>query len=141
MLAPLLDAEGRTAFFLGGQINCSTTIHSCSDILRLLSMTENSEGVDDPYPAAASTKSGSSALNGFFKAFRSKNSERFPALGEAGMEQKLLSKIERMNFKDQMEMFYTAYSTVCPTLISHHPLPLSTATTTAYKTLACCSSS
>lgn len=36
-VSPLLDEYGNVAFFLGGQINCSTTIHSCTDILRILS--------------------------------------------------------------------------------------------------------
>lgn len=112
-VTPLLDADGKTSFFLGGQINCSTTIHSCSDILRLLSMSDDSEAVDDPYLAssAASTRGGTSPLNAFFRAFRShKNSDKFPDSRDAGMEQNLLTKIERMNFKEQMEMFYTAYS-------------------------------
>jgi phototropin len=109
--APLLDEQGRTAFFLGGQINCSTTIHNCSDLLRLLSMSEDSNVVDDPYLNSSSNKSGTSALHAFFKAFRSKNNDRYSD-APAGMEQNLISQIERMNFKEQMEMFYTAYSKV-----------------------------
>ena len=31
---------------------------------------------------------------------------------EAGMENGLISKIEKMNFRNQMKMFYTAYSKV-----------------------------
>lgn len=120
MIAPLLDAEGKTAFFLGGQINCSTTIHSCSDILRLLSMSEDSEAVDDPYLTATSTKPGSSGINGFFKALLGRNRQKAPDSREAGMEQNLINKIERMNFKDQMDMFYTAYSKVCPLILSCH---------------------
>jgi hypothetical protein len=36
-VSPLLDEDGSVVFFLGGQINCSTTIHSCTDILKILS--------------------------------------------------------------------------------------------------------
>jgi phototropin len=114
MIAPLLDADGRTVFFLGGQINCSTTIHSCSDILRLLSMSDDSDVVDDAYLARPiSTKTGSSGLNAFFKALRGKNIEKFSDPREAGIESRLINRIEKMNFKDQMDMFYTAYSKVC----------------------------
>jgi phototropin len=117
LVAPLLDADGRTAFFLGGQINCSTTIHSCSDILRLLSMSDDADAVDDPYLSSGTTgkPAQASGLNGFFKSLRGKNSEKFSdSPREAGMEQNLINKIERMNFKDQMDAFYTAYSKVCP---------------------------
>ena len=112
-VAPLLDAEGRTAFFLGGQINCSTTIHSCSDILRLLSMSEDPEAVDDPHLATAASKTASSGLHGFFKAFLNRNNDKYFDSREAGMEHSLINQIERKEFREQMEMFYTAYSKVC----------------------------
>lgn len=75
-------------------------------------MSEDSEMVDDPHLATSTSKPGSSGLHGLFKAFRSRNSDKYPDLREAGMEQHLINKIERMNFKEQMEMFYTAYSKV-----------------------------
>lgn len=40
--APLLNEKGEVSFFLGGQINCSTTIHSCTDVLKVLSINEKS---------------------------------------------------------------------------------------------------
>jgi hypothetical protein len=75
-------------------------------------MSEDSNVMDDPYLNSSSNKSGTSAIHAFFKAFRSKNTDRYPD-APAGMEQNLISQIERMNFKEQMEMFYTAYSKVC----------------------------
>lgn len=60
-----------------------------------------------------SIKTGSSGLHGFFKALRGKNiNEKFSEPREAGIESKLINKIERLNFKDQMDLFYTAYSKV-----------------------------
>ena len=47
----------------------------------------------------------------FFKAFR-KDTNNKVEIREAGMERGLLSKIENMDFKKQMQMFYTAYSKV-----------------------------
>ena len=138
MAAPLLDSEGRTAFFLGGQINCSTTIHSCSDILRLLSMSDDSEIVDDQYLGSPPpSKSGGSGLNGFFKALRGKNGDKPSDTRDAGIEQKLLNKIERMNFKDQMEAFYTTYSKVCHCQFATSLNPITTAHTIRYPTVSC----
>ena len=42
-VSPLLDEEGNVSFYLRGQISCSTTIRSCIDILKILSL--NDEGV------------------------------------------------------------------------------------------------
>ncbi|ETS86397.1 hypothetical protein PFICI_00225 [Pestalotiopsis fici W106-1] len=37
-MAPLCDDNGNVVFFLGGQINCSTTIHTNVDVMRVLSV-------------------------------------------------------------------------------------------------------
>jgi hypothetical protein len=80
-------------------------------------MSDDADLVDDPYLATAAMKPAptASGLNGFFKALRGKNVNKFldSHPREAGMEQNLINKIEKMHFKDQMEMFYTAYSKVC----------------------------
>jgi len=39
-VSSLFDEKGEIAFFLGGQINCSTTIHSCTDVLRVSSVKD-----------------------------------------------------------------------------------------------------
>ena len=76
-------------------------------------MSEDSDVVDDKYlTKPPSTNAGSSGLGGFFKALRGKNNEKFSDPSEAGIESKLINRIERMKFKDQMDMFYTAYSKV-----------------------------
>lgn len=103
---PLYDSSGQLAFFLGGQIDCSTTIHNASDILRILSFAEDVE--EDPTNIAAAPTN-EIKKGGFFSIFRSKAAAppRAP-----GMESGLLNKIERMNLKTQMDEFYTAYSKV-----------------------------
>ncbi|MCJ1479717.1 hypothetical protein MMC13_008403 [Lambiella insularis] len=114
-VAPLFDADGKVAFFLGGQINCSTTIHSRSDILRILSMSDKVEednlGADSP---SNNSTSPPSRKGGFFKSFRTyKANKQTPTIledQETGMENKLINKIQKLNFKNQMKMFYTAYS-------------------------------
>ncbi|KAI9870819.1 MAG: hypothetical protein M1830_003770, partial [Pleopsidium flavum] len=108
---PLFNADGKVAFYLGGQINCSTTIHNCSDILRVLSLSDQVEEDKVEYALPPPlTREGSSGPRGFFKSFRTRSSNKVTEVREAGMEQGLLNRIEHMNLKTQMKMFYTAYS-------------------------------
>lgn len=116
-LAPLLDASGRVAFFIGGQINCSTTIRSNTDVLRILSASDDP---DDPAEVAPSVHESKPSKRSFFGFTKKENNPQLPAstkrveVREGGMEQGLLRKIEKMNFRSQMEAFYTAYSKVTP---------------------------
>ncbi|MCJ1273597.1 hypothetical protein MMC21_001390 [Puttea exsequens] len=111
-VAPLYDAKGNIQFFIGGQINCSTTIRSNTDVLKILSM---SDGPEDDKEAAQSVRSIKSKRK--FWGFSKKEStpqlpsstKRVEVRGD-GMEQGLLKQIEKMNFRTQMEVFYTAYS-------------------------------
>lgn len=116
--APLFNAEGTVAFFLGGQINCSTTIHSCSDILRILSVPQDVDEEDGTAVVPPTTWK-----EGWLKAFRNAvNGEPESATPkQAGMENVLLNRIEKMNLKKQMDTFYTAYSKVF--FLIFFPLP------------------
>ena len=101
------------AFFLGGQINCSTTIHSRTDILKVLSMSDEVEEPPEVDLGAQSTQNGASSRLNFFKAFRMRSNTNMNKSGEergVGMEQDLINKIEKFNFKNQMKLFHTAYS-------------------------------
>lgn len=107
---PLFDAAGNVVFFLGGQINCSTTIHNATDVLKILSQTNDTDeraanGVMSPEP-----QRNVSRTSKFFSSFRSK-SQAEPQR-QPGMEEGLLNKIEKMNLRKQMDTFYTAYSKV-----------------------------
>ena len=126
-VSPLYDEAGNIAFFLGGQINCSTTIHSCTDILKILSL--NDEGVtervgdgDAESNRPPSGRGGSNApsiytRSSFFKLLRrlranvlKANTPRVTVREDTGMEGELIDKIEKMDFRTQVEAFYTAYS-------------------------------
>lgn len=100
--APLYDSAGKLAFFIGGQINVSTTVHNTSDILRILSFGAGDENAD--VPLAQPQKS---HRQSFFGAFRRQKvlPNRTP-----GMENELLEDFNNMSFKEQKEAFYTAYS-------------------------------
>ena len=111
----MLDASGRLAFFIGGQINCSTTIRSNTDVLRILSLSDDP---DEDAEAQRSVHDIKPSKRSFFGFGKKDNNSQMPTstkrveVREAGMEQGLLKQIEKMNFRTQMEAFYTAYSKV-----------------------------
>lgn len=121
--APLFDERGEVAFFIGGQINCSTTIHSCTDVLRILSVNDDEldeVGPNKQKPSSSRSRSKSDekkSRSAFFKSWRKYNATQLPISSsrvkvreEAGMENELLNRVGKMNFKVQVEAFYTAYS-------------------------------
>ena len=109
-VCPLFGPDGKVALFLGGQINCSTTIHSRSDVLRVLSLSDE---VEEENPSLQSTaQEATKNKRSLFAAFRSKDKLKATADQDAGMEQNLIKQIERMDFKNQVQMFHSAYSKV-----------------------------
>ena len=113
--APLYDGQGNLAYFLGGQINCSTTIRDCSDVLRVLSMSDEPEEESAKVSEPSIHSNAKPSRVNFFKSLRRQPANKksaAPVPGKVGMEQGLINKIEKMDFRTQMEMFYTAYSKV-----------------------------
>ena len=113
------------AFFLGGQINCSTTIHNRSDILRALSLSDEAVDENIEFNSGASINQ-NEKKRGFFKNLRMRSSSNIPKVTEdreAGMEAELMQKIEKVDFKQQMKMFYTAYSKVRRSLLTSMSIP------------------
>ena len=112
--APLYDADNKLKFFIGGQINCSTTIRSNTDVLKILSMSDDYDEEKEVAISIPETKS----RRRFFGFTRKESSSQIPQSTKRvevrpdGMEQGLLKQIEKMNFRTQMELFYTAYSKV-----------------------------
>ncbi|KAL2059614.1 hypothetical protein ABVK25_000907 [Lepraria finkii] len=111
-VAPLFDANGKLCFFIGGQINCSTTIRNNTDVLKILSMSHESEDDKESAKSIRDTKQKRSFLGFTRKESRSQipTSTKRVEIRADGMEQGLLKQIEKMNFRTQMEIFYTAYS-------------------------------
>jgi hypothetical protein len=117
----LLNERGEVAFFLGGQINCSTTIHSCNDVLRILSINEMSARKKaSSIRSWESSRDNCKVKSSFFKSWREYNPSGNPAAktvvvrNEAGMEPELINRLGNMGFTTQVEAFYTAYSKVRP---------------------------
>jgi phototropin len=101
---PLRDAKGNVVFFLGGQINCSTTVHSQSDILRILAMTEEQAEEDSQDVTQATTANDQRPrYSRFLSSLRGgKQSGAILPKPTPGMENGLLDKLEKMNLKSQV---------------------------------------
>ncbi|KAL0941675.1 blue light receptor [Colletotrichum truncatum] len=112
-VAPLYNESGKLAFFLGGQINCSTTIHSNVDVMRVLSMSSQDDTPTKPR-APSLHRSGSlpSARKAFLKVLgvRTDSYGQNGVSNDPGMENKLLHRMEGQTLNAQMKEFYTAYS-------------------------------
>lgn len=100
--APLYDATKNLAFFIGGQVNISTTVHSTSDILRILSYGDDDIDEGPVKPPLRPTRSSS-----FFSSLRK---TRLRTDHMPGMEDDLLGKFNTMSFPEQKNAFYSAYS-------------------------------
>lgn len=113
-VTPLFGADGKLVFYLGGQVNCSTTIHSTSDVLRILALSRDAEEDSRlkqraPKPAPGPTKS-------FRRAFMGRSSSSAPA-AVPGMESSLIGKMENLPLTSQFRAFYSAYSNASPTTV------------------------
>ncbi len=119
-VAPLFDDRGNLVFYLGGQIDCSTAVHSASDVLRILAQSEDtqeelpSRGHAAP-PVQPLAKTSRRSL---FSAFRTPSKSQV-SLRPAGMEHTLMEEDQPLD--SQVRKFYTAYSNVRPNLPFHLP--------------------
>lgn len=135
-VSPLYDHNNKLAFFLGAQINCSTTIHSCTDILRILSLPDDDDDSSvsgrrastiqpDRLERVTSRNSATrpKSRSTFFKSWVGLGSEtgrdNLNVLDDPGMEGHLTQQFQRtgMGIDGQLEAFYTAYSKVRKSLI------------------------
>ncbi|KAK1994596.1 hypothetical protein LX36DRAFT_613917 [Colletotrichum falcatum] len=113
-VAPLYNEAGKLSFFIGGQINCSTTIHTNADVMKVLSSSTNDdvEAATKKPPVLHRSSSAPSARKAFLKALGVKVDDHGPSspAADPGMEGKLLHKLEGRDLNSQMKEFYTAYS-------------------------------
>ncbi|KAH6648353.1 hypothetical protein BKA67DRAFT_661335 [Truncatella angustata] len=108
-MAPLRDATGKIAFFLGAQINCSTAIHSNTDVMRVLS--ESNEETTTKELSRQGQHVNKLKKKTLFSIFSSDKHNKPPLPDEnTGMERKLLNRIEGQDLRTQITEFYSAYS-------------------------------
>lgn len=115
---PLFNSRGKCEFFLGGQVNCSTTIHSNVDVMKVLSVSDTPDTDEMESQRGATTPSQKpiakpSARRTFLKAIGVRHEDHPPLpTGDAGMENGVLGRMEGLNLSSQMKEFYSAYSKV-----------------------------
>ncbi|KAH8662512.1 hypothetical protein BX600DRAFT_513340 [Xylariales sp. PMI_506] len=129
-VAPLFDERGRIAFFIGGQVNCSTTIHSNADVMRVLSASTSADTEGDfanppkssssqpPKKAGALPSAGKAILKAFGMRVdqtsqqqqQQQQQQEAEANGGLGMEPEVLTRMEGLSLDGQAREFRTAYS-------------------------------
>lgn len=117
-VAPLRDEAGNIAFFLGGQIDCSTTVHGKPDVMRILKLDgrrsfESARGnlaVEDTSNLTATSPR--EHMKRHRSMFKSTSSVATQVRQGPGMENDLIGRLGNMNLETQMQMFQTAYSKV-----------------------------
>lgn len=108
-------------------MNCSTTIHSNVDVLKVLSTSATNDAdmaeVNKPLPGNPQhTKT--SARKTILKALgmrQNGHNVHIPQM-DAGMENGVLGRMEGQDLNSQMKEFYTAYSKVS-SLVTEHTAP------------------
>ncbi|KAK8045176.1 hypothetical protein PG993_005200 [Apiospora rasikravindrae] len=119
-IAPLIGENGEVAFWLGGQINCSSTIHNSADVMRVLS-TSKSDGNEQIQANQNPMQPRTSFSRTLLRALGLRNDNNPNPLktvasfdlgvaGGGGMEQDVLGRMEGQDLPTQIKEFYTAYS-------------------------------
>ncbi|KAK6854580.1 hypothetical protein PG995_009673 [Apiospora arundinis] len=118
-IAPLIDENGEVAFWLGGQINCSSTIHNSADVMRVLS-TSKSDGNEQSQVNQNQMQPRTSFSKTLLRALGLRNDNPNPlksvasfdvgTAGGGGMEQDVLGRMEGQDLPSQIKEFYTTYS-------------------------------
>lgn len=107
------------AFWLGGQINCSSTIHNSADVMRVLS-TSKSDGNEQSQVNQNQMQPRTSFSKTLLRALGLRNDNPNPlksvasfdvgTAGGGGMEQDVLGRMEGQDLPSQIKEFYTTYS-------------------------------
>lgn len=121
-VAPLFDEAGNIVYFLGGQIDCSTTVHGNRDVLKILGFdggksilqsfddlaVKNGHSLHGLNPKDLNPKEQYRRRHSLWKP----KSKSFTIKHGAGMEGDLIDRLGQMSMESQMEAFQTAYSKV-----------------------------
>jgi hypothetical protein len=95
-------------------VNCSTTIHNQTDIMRVLSLSVSGEMEQATEVTAAQPAEKQGPLpfarKALLKAFGVRANETKGPLGPSGMEHDVLDRMDGRGLAAQMKEFYTAYS-------------------------------
>jgi PAS domain S-box-containing protein len=124
-VAPLRDEAGDIVFYLGGQIDCSTTIHGKPDVMKILELDDKKVfqahrddlAVNDT--SNLTPTSPREQLKRHRTLFKSTSCLPTEVRRGPGMENELIGWLGDMNLETQMQMFHTAYSKVAFSFRTH----------------------
>ncbi|KAI5362645.1 putative PAS domain, RGS domain, PAS domain superfamily, RGS domain superfamily, RGS, subdomain 2 [Septoria linicola] len=107
--SPLFDANGRLAFYIGGQVNCSSAIHGKQDIMKILA-TIPDDPSSDQLPDRASDKPTSTLKKRVeqVKSLQYRHDARVAA--EPGIESALAVATRGATVMERVTSFKSAYS-------------------------------
>jgi len=115
-VAPLRDEAGNIVFYLGGQIDCSTTIHGKPDVMKILELDDKTvlkkQRGDLSVNVASDTTPTSprEQLKRHRQLFKSMSHLPTEVKRGPGMENGLIGWLGGMDLETQMQTFHTAYS-------------------------------
>lgn len=117
-VTPLRDEYGKIIFFLGGQIDCSSTVHSNPDVLKVLRFNDQRTSRQFHDQAMAKER-GSGVLSHKDPLRWSRHLFRLGGQGPqvqqgVGLESEIVERIGKMSLEAQMSTFHTAYANVRP---------------------------
>jgi PAS domain S-box-containing protein len=124
-VAPLRDEAGDIVFYLGGQIDCSTTIHGKPDVMKILELDDRKvmqvqrsdlalDGASVPVPMSPREQ-----LKRHRLLFKSTSYLPTEVRRGPGMENDLIGWLGGMDLETQIQTFHTAYSKVTPFISAH----------------------
>ncbi|KAI5360123.1 Putative PAS domain, RGS domain, PAS domain superfamily protein [Septoria linicola] len=111
--APLFDANGEVAFFLGGQVNCSSSVQGKPDIMKILA-TSPDHKLHESNKTSTNQKTHTSPATELARRVESVKSLRYrhkaQVAAEPGIERGLIEANQGTPLPDRLERFYNAYS-------------------------------
>jgi PAS domain S-box-containing protein len=124
-VAPLRDEAGNIDFFLGGQIDCSTTIHGKPDVMKILKLDDRRvlqtyrDDLAGNETSNSTPASPREQLKRHRHIFKSTSCVPTEVRQGPGMENELVERLGGMSLDTQIQMFQTAYSKVGFSLRPH----------------------
>ncbi|PPJ52031.1 hypothetical protein CBER1_10398 [Cercospora berteroae] len=111
--APLLDSRGQVAFYIGGQVNCSSTIQDKAGIMKILAISPDhqSEKEREQTSERAKNETPASELARRVEHLKSlRYREKAEVAPEPGLERSLVARNQDIALTERIENFYNAYS-------------------------------
>lgn len=108
-----MDSRGQVAFYIGGQVNCSSSIQDKAGIMKILAISPDhqSEQEREQMSQLAKNETPASELARRVEHLKSlRYREKAEIAPEPGLERSLIARNQDIELSDRIENFYNAYS-------------------------------